>query len=202
MRESMNTYLFNYTRTRNLAYSAFTLTLWLQPQRKQLAAAYGWQATRANGGLRCSSSSTARYGWCGHSALWCPSSFMRWVSARVLKLDSHKIVQYGQTRGHSEASRQGCEEGNFQLLYVCVQHCGEYGYMLIGLGTGLPCIVLPVLIEGKADAGKPWGQRYWVKASVWIAIFSYIGNYFWTHYFYQLLGAQYTFPSWRLNDVC
>ena len=38
-------------------------------------------------------------------------------------------------------------------------------------------------------------------AQVWIAIFSFVGNYFWTHYFFQLLGAAYTFPSWRLNDV-
>jgi hypothetical protein len=40
-----------------------------------------------------------------------------------------------------------------------------------------------------------------LQANVWIAIFSFIGNYFWTHYFYSLLGASYTFPSWRLNDV-
>ena len=39
------------------------------------------------------------------------------------------------------------------------------------------------------------------QANLWIAIFSFIGNYFWTHYFYSLLGARYTFPSWRLNDV-
>ena len=39
------------------------------------------------------------------------------------------------------------------------------------------------------------------QANVWIAIFSFVGNYFWTHYFYRLLGASYTFPSWRLNDV-
>ena len=40
-----------------------------------------------------------------------------------------------------------------------------------------------------------------MQANVWIAIFSYIGNYFWTHYFYKLLGASYTFPSWDLNEV-
>lgn len=40
-----------------------------------------------------------------------------------------------------------------------------------------------------------------LQANLWIAIFSFIGNYFWTHYFYRLLGASYTFPSWRLNDV-
>ena len=40
-----------------------------------------------------------------------------------------------------------------------------------------------------------------VQANVWIAIFSFIGNYFWTHYFYKILGATYTFPAHRLNDV-
>lgn len=40
-----------------------------------------------------------------------------------------------------------------------------------------------------------------MRANVWIAVFSFIGNYFWTHYFYVLLGAEYTFRSWRLNDV-
>ncbi|MBA0639280.1 hypothetical protein Goarm_018084 [Gossypium armourianum] len=40
-----------------------------------------------------------------------------------------------------------------------------------------------------------------LQASVWIVIFSYVGNYFWTHYFFTVLGASYTFPSWKMNDV-
>jgi cycloeucalenol cycloisomerase len=36
---------------------------------------------------------------------------------------------------------------------------------------------------------------------VWIAVFSYIGNYFWTHYFFKLLGAAYTMPAWKLNEA-
>lgn len=73
--------------------------------------------------------------------------------------------------------------------------------MAIGLGASLPCVILPWLLEHKADRSKPWFQKYWVKANVWIAIFSFIGNYFWTHYFYTVLGAEYTFPSWTLNEV-
>jgi cycloeucalenol cycloisomerase len=34
-----------------------------------------------------------------------------------------------------------------------------------------------------------------------MAIFGFIGNYFWTHYFFNLLGAAYTLPSHRLNGV-
>lgn len=73
--------------------------------------------------------------------------------------------------------------------------------MAIGLGASLPCVILPWVFEHKADKTRPWSQKYWVKANVWIAIFSFIGNYFWTHYFYTVLGAEYTFPSWRLNEV-
>ncbi|KAL5573557.1 hypothetical protein UlMin_023154, partial [Ulmus minor] len=49
--------------------------------------------------------------------------------------------------------------------------------------------------------GLSWKDRYWVKASVWIFIFSYVGNYFWTHYFFTVLGASYTFPSWKMNNA-
>eukprot|EP00850_Spirogloea_muscicola_P007935 SM000041S15494 [mRNA] locus=s41:462794:465594:+ [translate_table: standard] len=99
----------------------------------------------------------------------------------------------------------------------------EWEYMCVGLAACLPCFIIPLFVVGKvripllwsqghlycvigrssvqADRGRPWHERYWVKANVWIAIFSFVGNYLWTHYFYTLLGASYTFPSWRLNDV-
>ena len=76
-----------------------------------------------------------------------------------------------------------------------------WGYMAVGLFAALPCAIVPIYFESTADAAKPWTEKYWVKANVWIAIFSFIGNYFWTHYFYSLLGASYTFPAHRLNDV-
>ena len=77
----------------------------------------------------------------------------------------------------------------------------EWGYLAIGLAAALPCVLLPPFLESKAERAKPLSQKYWVKANLWIAVFSFIGNYFWTHYFYQLLGASYTFPAHRLNDV-
>jgi len=76
-------------------------------------------------------------------------------------------------------------------------------YMLVGLGIALPCAALPWWLQGGAERARPWHERWWVKANVWIGVYSFIGNYFWTHYFYQLLGADYTFPSeyQRLNNV-
>ncbi|KAL7191728.1 hypothetical protein ACSBR2_023751 [Camellia fascicularis] len=61
-------------------------------------------------------------------------------------------------------------------------------------------IVVPYKLY-EVDRSLCWKDRYWVKASVWIIIFSYVGNYFWTHYFFTVLGASYTFPSWKMNNV-
>lgn len=78
----------------------------------------------------------------------------------------------------------------------------EWGYLAIGLFAALPCFFFPAFFtQSAADAAKPFTEKYWVKANVWIAIFSFIGNYYWTHYFYTLLGASYTFKAHRLNNV-
>jgi len=82
-----------------------------------------------------------------------------------------------------------------------LQHLSPLGYLLVGLAAALPCVLLPLWLQPALEAKKPLLHRHWVKANIWIAVFSFIGNYFWTHYFYTLLGAQYTFRTWRLNDV-
>ncbi|PXF42560.1 Cycloeucalenol cycloisomerase [Gracilariopsis chorda] len=81
------------------------------------------------------------------------------------------------------------------------KYCDKNSYLAITLIGCLPGFVLPVLFPCDADRGKPYSQRFWVKGTIWIAIFGFYGNYFWTHYFYQLLGAKYLFDSYRINDV-
>lgn len=63
--------------------------------------------------------------------------------------------------------------------------------VVLGVGSWLPLLVFP----GKADAILPWHQRYIVKANVWFGVVNFIGNYFWTHYFYVLLGCSYSFKT-------
>lgn len=81
------------------------------------------------------------------------------------------------------------------------RQCGRDEYLAVSISLCLPGIVWPILFPCAADKGKPYAERFWVKAAVWIAIFSFYGNYFWTHYFYSLLGAKYLFDSYLLNDV-
>nr|XP_010919074.2 cycloeucalenol cycloisomerase-like [Elaeis guineensis] len=77
----------------------------------------------------------------------------------------------------------------------------ELEYLLVGLMSALPYLLIPIKLVGDADKGRCWKDRYWVKGNLWIMIFSFVGNYFLTHYFFTVLGASYTFPSWTMNNV-
>lgn len=77
----------------------------------------------------------------------------------------------------------------------------ENSYMYLCTGLSAPFLLQPILYPLKTESKLPLFERYSFKANVWIAIYSFIGNYWYTHYFYQVLKARYTFPAHRLNDV-
>ena len=64
-----------------------------------------------------------------------------------------------------------------------------------------PLVLQPIFFPLDAEKNFALFDRYSFKANVWIAIFSFIGNYWYTHYFYSVLKAEYLFPAHRLNDV-
>lgn len=78
---------------------------------------------------------------------------------------------------------------------------GEWEYLLLCVGLDLPLLLQPLLLPLPAERTLPLHLRYSFKANLWIAIFAFVGSYWYTHYFYSVLEAQYTFPSHRLNDV-
>jgi len=85
----------------------------------------------------------------------------------------------------------------FWIIYALVlvvpmqlyEHFGKAEYMLLCSIAAVPCVLLPlcVLTPCRADERRPLHERHWFRANLWVAIFSYIGNYFWTHYFYRVL---------------
>jgi cycloeucalenol cycloisomerase len=79
----------------------------------------------------------------------------------------------------------------------------EYNLYLLLLS--LPCILQPIIFPSaffsSPDAQRPLSQRYATKANIWFAIYAFIGNYWYTHYFYSVLKASYSMPSTRLNNV-
>ena len=69
-------------------------------------------------------------------------------------------------------------------------------------GLALPLVLQPILWPLGPDANRPLLQRYAFKANLWLAVYSFIGNYWYTHYFYSVLQAAYTMPNAiRLNNV-
>ena len=75
-------------------------------------------------------------------------------------------------------------------------------YAIVCGGLALPYLLQPLVAPGiTQDAGKPLLERYSLKANVWVFIFGFIGNYWYTHYFYNVLKAEYTMPGWDLNGV-
>lgn len=77
----------------------------------------------------------------------------------------------------------------------------ENGYMYLCVTLALPFLLQPFVYPFEGEKNLPIWMRYSFKANLWIAIFSFIGNYWYTHYFYSVLKASYSFPSHRLNDV-
>lgn len=74
-------------------------------------------------------------------------------------------------------------------------------YLMFCGGVAAPYLLQPFVWPLPAERNLPLHMRYSFKANVWIACFSFIGNYWYTHYFYSVLRAFYDFPSHRLNNV-
>lgn len=75
-----------------------------------------------------------------------------------------------------------------------MQGISDLGYNTIGLVVFIPCFAIPLVVPLPGEKKQVWYRRYTFKANLWMAAFNFVGNYFWTHYFFALLGAKYTFP--------
>lgn len=101
-----------------------------------------------------------------------------------------------------------------------------WGYLGVCGGLALPLVLQPILypqamsismtpsniisntdstdtnmIIINPDVYRPFHQRYSIKVNLYLLTYSFIGNYWYTHYFYSILTAKYTMPSHRFNNV-
>ena len=85
------------------------------------------------------------------------------------------------------------------------EHFTAWSYIQLCGGLALPFLLQPIVFPSAGfdspDAKRSWYKRYAFKANLWLAIYSFIGNYWYTHYFYSVLKAEYTMPAHRLNNV-
>ncbi len=111
----------------------------------------------------------------------------------------------------------------YSLVWIAIFGCivitqiyetfNAWGYLVTCGGLALPLFLQPWLYPRASclgglnvsivnpDEHRPFHKRYSAKVAVYLATYSFIGNYWYTHYFYSVLQAKYTMPSHRLNDV-
>jgi cycloeucalenol cycloisomerase len=61
-----------------------------------------------------------------------------------------------------------------------------------------PLYIVPLLIRNETAMGRKWYETYWFKFNLWIYVFAFFATYFFTEYFFDILGMVYYFPqvSW------
>ena len=80
-----------------------------------------------------------------------------------------------------------------------------FAYNAVCGGLALPLLLQPLLYPSAGlaspDKDRSILERFTTKANLWIAVYAFIGNYWYTHYFFTVLKAKYTLPAIRLNNV-
>lgn len=78
--------------------------------------------------------------------------------------------------------------------------------LIFSLAVSLPALLLPALATHHHLASQsttrpppPLAAQHWLKLNIWVFLVVCWGNYFGTHYFFQLMGMRYSFPAIRLT---
>jgi cycloeucalenol cycloisomerase len=88
------------------------------------------------------------------------------------------------------------------MLTGAVRHMGDASLLAFGVAAMLPTVAVPGLLRGGPDRGLPVHRTYWFKFNAWVAIVVWIGSYFYTHFFLNILGMHYAFPTtWHLESA-
>jgi cycloeucalenol cycloisomerase len=78
---------------------------------------------------------------------------------------------------------------------------GDLGNLAVTVAIFAPLWVVPALVH---DPGpRRWYETYWFKFNLWILVYSAIGSYFLSEYFFDVLGMVYNYPHlhWTLDSA-
>jgi cycloeucalenol cycloisomerase len=74
---------------------------------------------------------------------------------------------------------------------------GDVGNFLLVFAIFAPVWLVPVWIQDTRALGLRWWETYSFKLNVWIFIFAWVGSYFLSEYFFDVMGMVYHFPHLR-----
>lgn len=77
---------------------------------------------------------------------------------------------------------------------------GDLGNMLATVVIFLPNFLYPYLY---CPSTKPVVETFWFKYLVWMFVFTFVASYFWSEYFFDVLGMKYNFShlSWNFDSA-
>jgi cycloeucalenol cycloisomerase len=84
-----------------------------------------------------------------------------------------------------------------------VDGLGDWGNLLLTFAIFAPAWVVPPLLRGAMTGGRRWYESYWFRFNVWILVYSGIASYFFTEYFFDVMGMIYHYPNlhWRFDST-
>ena len=78
------------------------------------------------------------------------------------------------------------------VVFQLYEDFDEWSYIKVCVGLSLPYLFQPILFPSAGynspDQKRPLIERYSFKANVWIFVYSFIGNYWYTHCGYPLVS--------------
>jgi len=80
-------------------------------------------------------------------------------------------------------------------------HAGDFGNLAVTILFASPNVIVPLLFCPTTN--RPFWETYWFKFEVWVGIFTFVASYFFTEYFFDILGMTYHFPhlSWNFDSL-
>ncbi len=79
---------------------------------------------------------------------------------------------------------------------------GDAPLMIFGVGLWLGVLLGGLIVTGPDPTQTRAVRRYHLKFQAWMFLFAFLGNYFGTRYFYEVLHMHYGFATrWNVNDA-
>lgn len=86
------------------------------------------------------------------------------------------------------------------MLTGMYRNWGDPGFMLFGVGLAAPLVLIPYLAPPPEEAKLAFWRTSWFRLNLWVGIFVFVVSYFFTHYFFDVVGMSYAFPTtWNLE---
>ncbi len=80
---------------------------------------------------------------------------------------------------------------------------GDRAQLAAHLALWLPLLLLPPLLHSERALGRSFTESYAFKAFLWLGVFSFVGSYFGSEYFFDVLGMVYRFANlhWTMDSA-